>query len=565
MKIKRSLCIICALAMMLSAASCGTNPSTLTYDNIPESTGGKDVERSAAADDVFSLNSNSQYSFNPIIATNHSNQLVCALVYENMIELDNDFNVIKNIIVDWDYSEDYKSWIFTLDTAHTFHDGSPVTGRDLRYSLERAITSDRFSGRFASFQGASYTDDKLYVTLGIGDSQFIKLLNIPVIQYGTHGDDYPGGSGPYMYNEDHTQLIPYEGYVGPPIEKEDEEEEEEQSNDSGFLLAGEEEESTVNEILHGEVKHPVDVIYLKEYTDAGSVISAFEDSLIDVVINDPSSYTNLGYASTNEIHTYPTTNFHYVVFNEEGVLGKYSNFRYAMNFAFDRSNFVELLHGNAVASPVAMYPTCAEYPTELANNLFYDLDMCKTVMENAGVQDYDGDGMLEYMSGTPQEIELIFVVCSDSSAKTGVVRRFADDMASLGLKVTVKELSWDNYLTALEEGDFDLYYGEVKLRNNFDITELVQVRDEEEPGSNLNFSRSKDTSYITYVNNYLSAREADRAVLFRNLAEFVAQNAMLIPIGFEKQQIICHRGVVKGVNANYGNPLYDFINWEFVE
>ena len=564
MKIKRSACIILALVMMLSAAACGKNPSTLTYDNIPESTGGKDVVRSAAADDVFSLNCNSKYSFNPIIATNHSNQLVCALVYENMLELDNNFNVIKNIIVDWDYSEDYKSWIFTIDTAHTFHDGTPVTGKDLRYSLERAVTSDRFSGRFASFQGASYTDDKLYVTLGIGDSQFMKLLNIPVIQYGTHGDDYPGGSGPYMYNEDYTQLIPYEGYVGMPIEEEHDEEEEEKS-DSGFALAGEEEEQTVNKILHGEVKHPVDVIYLKEYTDAGSVISAFEDSLIDVVINDPSSYTNLGYASTNEIHTYPTTHFHYVVFNEEGVLGKYSNFRYAMNFAFDRSNFVELLHGNAVASPVAMYPTCDAYPTELANNLVYDLDMCKTVMENAGVQDYDGDGMLEYMSGTPQEIDLTFIVCSDSSAKTGVVRQFAEDMASLGLKITVKELSWDNYLTALEEGNFDLYYGEVRLRNNFDITELVQVRDEDEPGSNLNFSRSKDTSYITYVNNYLAAREADRPVLYRNLAEFVAQNAMLIPIGFEKQQIICHRGVVKGVDANYGNPLYNFVNWEFVE
>ena len=32
-----------------------------------------------------------------------------------------------------------------------------------------------------------------------------------------------------------------------------------------------------------------------------------------------------------------------------------------------------------------------------------------------------------------------------------------------------------------------------------------------------------------------------------------------------QSQIICHRGVVKGINANYGNPLYDFVNWEFVE
>lgn len=563
-KLKKIICLLCVLAMALCTAACTETTPALTYDTIPESTGGKDVERAAGADDVFSLNSNSNYSFNPIIATNHSNQLVCALVYENMVELDNNFEVVPNIIVDWDYSEDFKSWIFTIDTSHTFHDGSPVTGADLRYSLERAVNADRFKGRFASFMGASYTEDKLYVTLGIGDSQFIKLLNIPVVQNGTYGDDFPGGSGPYMYNEDHTQLIPYEGYVGPPLIEEESDEEEEESD--GLLDTGEEEEGR-GEIKHAPVKHPVDVIYLKEYVDAESVISAFEDSLIDVVINDPSSYTNLGYASTNEIHTYPTTNMHFVMFNESGVLGKYSNFRYAMNFAFDRSALVTLLHGNGVASAVPMYPTCADYPTEINNNLAYDLHMCRTVMENAGVQDYDGDGMLEYMSGTPQEIDLNFIVCSDSSAKTGMVRRFAEDMASIGLKITVRELAWDDYLLALEEGDFDLYYGEVKLRNNFDLTELLQVRDVEEgeKTTNINFSNSTDTSYEYYINAYLAAGNMDRAIQYRNLVDYVTQNASLITIGFEKQQIICHRGVVKGVNANVGNPLYDFMNWEFIE
>ncbi|MGI5976236.1 MAG: ABC transporter substrate-binding protein [Candidatus Limivicinus sp.] len=562
MNIKRFLCLLTAAVMLFGCTACGSKSDEPNYDKIPESTGGKDVERSEAADEIFSLNCNPDFSFNPLVATNHSNQLVCCLVYENMIELDNDFSVIKNVIVDWDYSEDYTSWIFTIDPAHTFHDGSPVTCKDLRYSLERAINSDRYKGRFSSVLGVSYSDTEMYVTLGIGDSQFVKLLNIPIIKSGTFPDDYPLGSGPYMYNEDFTKLLPYEGYVGPPIEKEkseDEEEEEEEETEDGEKAP----------LEHGVIEHPVDEIYLKSYGDAESIITAFEDSLIDVVINDPSSYTNLGYASTNEIHTYATTNMHYVVINEAGVLGKYSNFRYAMNFAFDRNSLVGLLHGNGVASPIAMYPTCADYPSDLADNLSYDLDMCKTVLENAGVKDYDNDGMLEYMSGTPQEIDLVFVVCSDSSAKTGMVRRFADDMASIGLKITVQELAWEDYLTALEEGNFDFYYGEVKLRNNFDLTELLQVRDVDEDdgntSTNLNFSNTTDISYETYMNAYLSAPNMDRAFQYRTLAEFISQNAMLIPIGFEKQQIICHRGVVKGVNANYGNPLYDFVNWQFIE
>jgi len=525
---KRILAATMALCMLLCCAACSGSADDDPYSEIPESTGGKDIVRADAADNVFSLNSNSQYSLNPLIATNHSNQLVCSLVYENMVELDNDFNVIWNVIISATPNETATYWEFKIDTNHTFHDGTPVTGKDLRYSLERAVVSDRYRGRFASFQGASYTNDTLIVSLGIGDAQFAKLLNIPIIKYGTYGDDRPIGSGPYMYNEEGTELLAFEGY-------------------------------------HGYDTLPVDKVYLKEYPTAEGVISAFEDSLIDVVINDPSSYTNLGYASTNEVHTFATTNMHYVAFNEEGVLGRANYFRVAMQYAFDRAYLVELLNGNAVAATLPMYPTCKEYPSALAASLNYNLETCKKILENTGIKDYDNDGMLEYMSGSPQEIELKFIVCSDSSAKAGIARRFAEDMESIGLNIQVHELTWDNYILALQEGDFDMYYGEIKLRNNFDLTELLQVRDKEDddnPAStNLNFTRSRDTAYEMYINQYLAASDLGRADAYFALCEYISSQGSLITIGFEKQQIISHRGVVRGIDANIGNPLYGFENW----
>ena len=36
----------------------------------------------------------------------------------------------------------------------------------------------------------------------------------------------------------------------------------------------------------------------------------------------------------------------------------------------------------------------------------------------------------------------------------------------------------------------------------------------------------------------------------------------LITIGFEKQQIITRRGVCKGIDANFGNPLFGFAGWK---
>lgn len=529
---RRIICLLCMLVLLFTCTACsapGTSGNKDPYSLIPESTGGKDVERAKAADEVFSLNSNSKYSFNPLISTYHCNQLVCSLVYENMLELDNNFEAIPNVIKNWSCSEDGKIWTFNIDPDWTFHDGTKVTGKDLRYSLDRCIYSDRYAGRFASYQGAAYTDTQLQVVLGIGDTQFYKLMNIPIIKSGDHAEKYPMGCGPYMFSEDKTQLLAYEGHP-----------------DYAQL--------------------PVETVYLVEYPTPDGTISAFEDSIIDVAINDPSSFANLGYASTNESRSYPTTRMHYVAFNEDTTLGRYSSFRFAMNYAFDRSYLTELLKGFAEPSPIPMYPTCSTYPREMADNLKYNLDRCVQILYNAGIRDYNGDGKMEVSSDSSQKVELNFLVCSDSSAKSGIVDRFVQDMASIGITINVYRLGWDDYLTVLEEGEyevtennkikFDMYYGEIKLRNNFDLTELLDVESE------LNFTHSKDSTYEILINDYLAAgSEIDRYNKYYKLCEYLTQMGAFITIGFEKEEIVTHGGAVKGVDANLGNPLYGFENW----
>ena len=535
---KRFLSLFLTVAVIATLAGCGRGDRE-DENSIPESTGGKDLVRAESVDSVFSLNTNPNYSLNPYVATNHSNQLVCDLVYENMVEVDENFRVVPNVIGSWVANDDATIWTLTLDgeKTHYFSDGDPVTGRDLVYSIGYAIYNDRFRGRFASFKGASYTDDGMTVTLGIGDSQFIKLLNIPVIKTGTFEVEAhvpPIGSGPYMYDEERITLLANPHYTGTE-------------------------------------KLPLDTIYLQEYTDAEGTLSAFEDGIIDFAVNDPSSYTSLGYASSNEIHSFPTTNFHFIMFNEESTFGKSNAFRIAMQYAFDRDYLVELLGGDAVPSAVPLFPSVDYYPQALADALHYSLDNCKAVLQSAGIADTDGDGRMEYSGSSSGRFEFVIIVCADSSAKAGIVNRFKEDMRSIGINVNVQELDWEAYKQALTDGFFesgnlqvtwDMYYGEVKLRNNFDLTELLQVRTKDNENTNQNYSRSRDTTIVDRINNYLRATDAARPIVYNELCEYLTRTSgNLVSIGFEKQQLITHRGVVKGVNPNIGNPLYDFQNW----
>ena len=116
-------------------------------------------------------------------------------------------------------------------------------------------------------------------------------------------------------------------------------------------------------------------------------------------------------------------------------------------------------------------------------------------------RDFDEDEELEFkVSGVTVELSLKFIVCTESAQKVSAARYITSALTELGYNVTLYEYSWDDYYYALYNGLYDMYYGEVQLRANFDPTELLQTRDEEKNGNtNINFTRSTDRTFENYI------------------------------------------------------------------
>jgi len=80
--------------------------------------------------------------------------------------------------------------------------------------------------------------------------------------------------------------------------------------------------------------------------------------------------------------------------------------------------------------------------------------------------------------------------------------------------------------------------------------------------TNINYSRSTDSTIVNQIESYLAARDTTRPGAYYQFCQYLTgQSGSLVTIGFEKQQIIPRRGVCKGVEPNAGNPLYNFVNW----
>lgn len=520
-RIKRYIALLLVLLTVFSLSACGTADDD-EDDYVKGVSAGKELGQTVAADDVFTLNCNKSYSMNPLIATNTNNQLVCWFVYENMVEVDNSFNVIPNVITEWSTSDGGSHWSFKVASGHTFHNGATLTATDVAYSIQCAMRTDRFKARLSYVAGCSaYDSETVVINLTKSNMMFPALLTIPVIQYGSNNDTYPGGSGPYKYAEDYNSLVVFDKY-----------------KNSATL--------------------PLKTIYLKEYVGTEETISAFADSYIDLVLNDPSATTNVGYGSSaNDIRGFNTTNMHYIVFNTYSMDFTNEFMRFAMNYAFDRDEIVEQLSGYALAANLPISPASSLYNQNYAKQFNYNLNKVQEMLANAGLKDYDDDGFLEMKNGeTIIEIDLEFLVYSGSTVKVNAAKKFASDMQSLGIQVTVNRQDWTNYKKLFEAGNYDLCYCEVRLNSDFDPSKILSA------AGSLNYSGVSDEQLEELIAAYLTAAdESSRKTACDNMCAYIVNKAYIVPLCFEKHQLISHRGVVEGAKATENNPLYDLNNW----
>ncbi len=518
-KINRSIALVLALLMSLSLAACGTSDDGNDDYVKGQSAGVDKTAQSVAADDVFTLNCNKSYSMNPLIATNTNNQLVCSLVYENIVEVDNSFEVQPNVVSEWS-SEDGSSWTLKVASGHTFHNGASLTATDVAYTIQIAMRNDRFKSRLSCVAGCSASDSEtVVVNLSKKNMQFMSLLSIPVIQYGTATQTYPGGSGPYQYADDYNSLTVFSKY-----------------KNAATL--------------------PLKTIYLKEYVGTEETMSAFADSLIDLVVNDPSATTNIGYGNANDIRAFNTTNMHYIVFNSYSTDFQNDVLRFAMNYAFDRDYIVDQLGGYAAEANLPINPASSLYNENYAKQFNYNLNKVQEMLSSAGMKDYDGDGFLEIQNGdTLVEIDLSFLVYSGSTVKVNAAKKFAEDMKSLGLQVTVNKQDWDNYQKLLEAGNYDMCYCEVRLNGDFDLSRLLGT------GGALNYGSVSDSQLDSLISDYLAAGAKDSNTACDNMCAYIANRAYIVPLIFERHQLVSHRGVIEGAKANENNPMCNIENW----
>ena len=504
---KRLIALVLAGALCLSLCACGAEAPVVsqTPTSAPTETQEEVKEFALAYDPTADLH--------PITGDSRVNRMLTSLVYEGLYALDEAFAPRPVLAQSAETDESGLVWTITLREGVVFSDGTPLEAKHVVSSLKLARKSQLYAGRLSAIESVKAKDGRVVITLTQPNGALCSLLDIPVVLETEEGAA-PLGTGRYRYVQEEEELYLQQNF-----------------NRDGEL--------------------PYSIIPLYSVTAVDERIEAFDSGKVSAVVTDLASPYAMGYSGNYEIWDYDTTDLLYVGFRAVESPCESALVRQAFARAFDRAAIVtEILDDHGVASALPVHPLHEDWKTGAASTLEYDLQAAAELLSRAGYQRDEETGLLRKKKTV---LEVTLLVNSDSEVKTAIADKLADALFALGVSVTVRKLPWQDYLTALTAGDFDLYIGEVRMTADFDPTELLT--------GSLNYGGFDPALFETALAARNGATGYQRQWDSRLLWEKLAEEVPIAALCFKKESLLLTWGMGIRPTPLRGDPFFGMETW----
>ncbi len=437
--------ILMVLAVCLIQISC----SNQNQDKKVEDT------KKAVSELNYGISVSPEGKFNPLISNTQYDGYVNSLVYDSLLKLNSKIELEPSMAEKYDILDEGKKIVFVLKSGIKFHDGTPLTSKDVKFTLE-SLASSKYKGDLSSYvqsitgfkefnegkasemTGVKCPDEKTVEinfdtpyspalinigTLGILPAHIWEKVNIDEWEKNNEILSKAIGSGPYKVEEfkvgEYVKLSSNsEYYNGDPKIK-------------TFVFKVINEETVSGELLNGSI----------DITDI-STIKADEEKVLK--------------EKSIEITKYPNSKMQYMGFNLRNKTLQDINLRTAIAYGVDRQGIVDsLLEGNGVVINTPMVPTLWSYPKEGLIEYKFDELKAKALLKEAGYEDTNGNGIVD-KNGKDLELTLTVPTGDKIREKTGTV--IQENLAKIGIKIKIEAMEFKAVMEkVVGNHDFELY------------------------------------------------------------------------------------------------------------
>jgi len=392
---------------------------------------------------------------NPLLHLDAPSQQVSSLLFCGLTVLDGAGNVLPGLATSWQASNGNRTWTFSLRNDAVWHDGQPLTARDVTFTLNSLASADFPGDVRGEWQGVSarYTNDyTVIVDLPLPETSFATraavailprhiLSSVPFVQWLEHAfSRAPVGCGPYAFDEwqEGRELLL-------------------QANQRYFLGAPRIEEIRLR-------------FFPVAATGGGVDVAAFTGS--DAATGGrvaPAVAAEVARQRGVTVERYPSSVFCSLVPNHRRVAGEQA-VRLAIHAALDVERILAAagIPAMTVGGPFVPGAVSAAAQPEAGRR---NLTEARRLLADAGWRDANSDGVLER-----QETELRFglLIPTGRDDLAAAAAEIARQLGECGMAVQVEALSLSDYLAHWASPfDWDLMLVEWVSQPDADLFEML--------------------------------------------------------------------------------------------
>lgn len=543
MKTFRAAAAVLMLLACLTATGCASifnaseeealTPTPVPMEMVPQAGG-----------DLFIAIPEDISSFDPITATNEDLINFLTLIYETPFSYSESGMLQNCLISNWDVNEARTTYTFRLRDDVYFSDGEPLTAQDVVASAKRVLgrtTSlqaepeeesppgpedgeetpvtwqSNLNNRYAAYNHDILSIDaenehEVTVTLTEGGNAALHFMTFPVTKADFRPRDVPVGTGPYRVDS---------------------------------YTAGEQAVLTINELWWQERPY-IDRIVANAVSRPSQKMEKLATSILDFVTTDAVNSSNYNVTGQWQVIDYMTDYYDCIVPNLQHPALRKVQVRQALSAALDRRELLStvlLNHGVPSLLPIApdYYAVDARYRSGQSSP-----SEALELLEAAGYRTEDS----EEAPGQILHLKLIVPDTIESTYKREAARAIGKQLERVFVEIEVAELSVDDYMTALQGGDFDLAYCSYYLS---EVPNLAFMFDVNGAGNYGHVDDPELAEAIQACRRAVTEEEVVEActVMQERLSSLLPQ----IGLYFRMNSIICDEGI-HGIHEVRQNSIF---------
>jgi ABC-type transport system substrate-binding protein len=493
-------------------------------------------------------------SLDPAFAKNQSIMWVIHQLYNTLVEVDQQLNIVPSLAKSWDVSADRLTWTFHLRTDVFFHDdpafdngkGRKMTAADVAYSFYRIMDKETaspgswiFNRKVDSLQPFYAIDDSTFQLrlirpynpiLGILSMQYCSIVPKEAVEkYGKDFRRHPVGTGPF-------QLVAWEEGQAVVMKK----------NPNYF-----EKDSTGRRLPY------IDGIKISLYDSKATEFLLFREKQLEFINDIEASFKDevltkmgtlrKGWEGKIVLQTHPYLNIEYlgILVDSTNELVKNSPMRFkkirqAINYGFDRRKMVLYLR-NSLGTPAesGFVPLgLPSFDSSIVKGYTYDPAKSKELLAEAGFP--DGKGL-------PVVKLLTIPIYSD------MADFIAKQLGEVGIPVQV-EVIQKSLLLDMTANSKALFFRGSWIADYPDAENYLSVFYSKNPAP-PNYTRYKNPQFDQLFEKALTENnDSIRYDLYRQADQLMMRDAPVVPLWYD-EVVRFVQPYVKGFEPNALNLL----------